>query len=97
MSAIINFSLNLDKLDKGKVIKGAKGNYYNVTLSVNDEVSQYGHNASLFDTQTKEERTAKSERNYIGNGKVMWTDGNISAATAVTKKSSVSADDDLPF
>jgi hypothetical protein len=97
MSAIINFSLNLDKLDKSKVIKGAKGNYYNVTLSVNDEVSQYGHNASLFDTQTQEERSAKSDRNYVGNGKVMWTDGNISAATAVTKTSSVSADDDLPF
>ena len=101
MSAIINFSLNLDKLDKSKVIKGAKGNYYNVTLSLNDEVSQYGHNASLFDTQTKEERTAKSERNYIGNGKVVWTDGNISAAPmedkAVAQTTPSSNDVDLPF
>lgn len=80
MGALINVSINLDKLDKSKIIKGKKGNYYKLTLSVQDETSQFGDNASIFDTQSKEERDAKTNRNYVGNGSVIWTDGNIVAA-----------------
>lgn len=79
MGAIIRYSLNLDKLDKSKVVKGKKGTYYDLTISVNDEISQFGDNVSIYDTQSKEERQAKKARNYVGNGKVVWTDGNIQA------------------
>jgi len=77
MSSLINVSINLDNLDKSKIVKGKKGNYYNITLSVQDQTSQFGDNVSLFDSQTKEEREAKAQRNYIGNGKVVFTDGTI--------------------
>jgi hypothetical protein len=101
MSAIINVSLNLDSLNKSKVIKGKKGNYYNITLSVNDQTSQFGDNVSLFDTQTKEERDVKAERNYVGNGKVTWTDGNIVAAERQESQQKqaepVAEDVDFPF
>lgn len=80
MGALINVSINLDKLDKSKIIKGKKGNYYNLTLSVQDETSPFGDNASIYDSQSKEERDAKTNRNYVGNGSVIWTDGNIVAA-----------------
>ena len=80
MGALINVSINLDKLDKTKIIKGKKGNYYQLTLSVQDETSQFGDNASVYDSQSKEEREAKANRNYVGNGSVIWTDGNIVAA-----------------
>lgn len=80
MGAIINVSLNLDKLDKSKIIKGKKGNYYQVTLSVQDQTSQFGDNVSAYDSQSKEDREAKKDRNYVGNGSVIWTDGNIVAA-----------------
>jgi len=80
MGALINVSVNLDKLDNTKIIKGKNGNYYNFTVSVNDETSQYGDNASIFNTQTKEERESKASKTYVGNGKVVWTDGNISVA-----------------
>ena len=80
MGALINVSVNLDKLDKTKIIKGKNGNYYNFTVSVNDQTSQYGDNASLFNTQSKEEREAKADKVYVGNGKVVWTDGNITTA-----------------
>ena len=80
MGAIINVSLNLDKLDKSKIIKGKKGNYYQVTLSVQDQTSQFGDNVSAYDSQSKEDREAKKDRNYVGNGSVVWTDGNIVAA-----------------
>jgi len=80
MGALINVSVNLDKLDKTKIIKGKNGNYYNLTVSVNDDTSQYGDNASIFNTQTKEDRELKNPKVYVGNGKVVWTDGNISVA-----------------
>lgn len=82
MSSLINVSINLDNLDKTKIVKGKKGNYYNITLSVQDQTSQFGDNVSLFDSQTKEEREAKAQRNYIGNGKVVFTDGTIVRAEA---------------
>lgn len=98
MGAIINFSVNLDNLDKSKIVKGKKGNYYPLTLSVNDEVSQYGDNVSVFTTQTKEERDAKAKRTYVANGKVVWTDGNISAVPREEQPAVAEADDmDFPF
>lgn len=100
MGAIIRYSLNLDKLDKSKVVKGKKGTYYDLTLSVNDEISQYGDNVSVYDTQSKEERQAKANRNYVGNGKVVWTDGSITAVQSQEAQQPVASVDDgldLPF
>jgi hypothetical protein len=102
MSAIINLSLNLENLPKEKFVKGKKGTYYNLTVSVNDETNDYGSNVSAYDSQTKEERDAKKTRNYIGNGKVVWTDGKCTAVVRddepkKAQKEVVSASDDLPF
>lgn len=100
MGALINVSVNLDKLDKTKIIKGKNGNYYNLTVSVNDETSQYGDNASVFNAQTKEERDAKTAKSYVGNGKVVWTDGNIVAVERQEQPARAQAQPagvDLPF
>jgi len=100
MGALINVSVNLDKLDKSKVIKGKNGNYYNLSISVNDQTSQYGDNVSLFNSQTKEEREAKASKSYIGNGKVVWTDGNIVVAERQDQPQQAQAQTagvDLPF
>ena len=72
MSAIINYSLRVDKLPKEKFIAGKDGAVYvNLTMSVNDE-TRYGNNASIYISQTKEENEAKKQRTYLGNGKVVW-------------------------
>lgn len=100
MGALINVSVNLDKLDKTKVIKGKNGTYYNLTVSVNDETSQFGDNVSLFNTQTKEERDAKAAKSYVGNGKVVWTDGNIVAVERQAEPAQAKVEPagiDLPF
>jgi hypothetical protein len=99
MSALINLSLRVDKLPKEKFVQGKDGAvYYNFTVSVNDESNQYGQNVSATDSQTKEEREAKKPKSYLGNGNVVWTDGNIKLAD---KKAEVSTKelvtDDLPF
>lgn len=99
MSSIINLSIRVDKLQKEKFVKGKDGSvYYNCTLNINDEANQWGQNVSLSDSQTKEEREAKKAKNYLGNGNVVWTDGNIKAVRKeqpATQQAAVEVD--LPF
>lgn len=73
MATILNASLNVAKIDKTKLIQGKTGKFLNVTITINDEVDKYGNNASIFESQSKEEREAKTPKNYLGNGKVIWT------------------------
>ena len=99
MGALINLSLRVDKLPKEKFVQGKDGAvYYNFTIGVNDESNQWGQNVSATDSQTKEEREAKKPKSYLGNGNVVWTDGNIKLAD---KKAEVSSkelvEDNLPF
>ena len=96
MGAIINASIRVYKLPKEKFVKGKDGAvYYNLTISVNDE-TRYGNNVAVMDAQTKEEREAKKQRNYLGNGKVVWTNDIIKLAEKeVVQETSVN--DDLPF
>ena len=100
MSTLINGSIRVDKLPKEKFIKGKDGAvYYNFTISVQDE-TRYGNNVAFMDSQTKEERDAKMPKNYLGNGKVVWTDGTVTLAEREEKQLEVAADEqsgDLPF
>ena len=92
MSSLINFSM-----------KNANGGYTNYTMSVNDKQDDYGNNASVFVSQTKEERDSKTPKKFVGNGKVAWTDGNIVKAEFVERKAAsvpiqnTIEDQDLPF
>jgi hypothetical protein len=97
MSALINFSLRIDKLPKEKFVIGKDGavTYYG-TMSINDETNQFGQNAAITDSQTKEEREAKKPKTYLGNGKVVWSDGKITNATK-TEKVAELVESDLPF
>jgi hypothetical protein len=95
MSAIINVSMRVDALPKEKFVSGKDGKvYYNFTVSVNDEPNQFGQNVSLTDSQTQEEREAKKPKVYLGNGNVVWTNGEIKTAP---KKEKAEVVDNLPF
>ena len=99
MSAIINYSLRVDKLPKEKFVAGKDGAVYvNLTMSVDDE-TRFGNNTSIFVSQTKEERDAKKNRTYLGNGKVVFNNGvitNVEKEVKETEKAEVS-EVDLPF
>ena len=56
MSAITNFSINLEAIPKELIVKGKKGSYINLTLFQNDE-TKYGNNASILSLNHK--RTEK--------------------------------------
>ena len=99
MSTLINASIRVDKLPKEKFIKGKDGAvYYNLTIAVNDE-TRYGNNVGIMDSQTKEEREAKKTKLYLGNGKVVWTDGKVTLAEREeqTTTNQVEETADLPF
>ena len=55
--------------------KGENG--VELTVSINDDVNNYGQNISAYVSQSKEDREAKKPRYYVGNGKTFWTDGSI--------------------
>jgi hypothetical protein len=98
MSAIINVSLRVDKLPKEKFVSGKDGAvYYNFTVGVNDEANQFGQNVSLTDSQTQEEREAKKPKVYLGNGNVVWTNGEIKTAPKKDKATAAEVGSDLPF
>ena len=80
MAGLVNVSLDLSKIDKTKV---KDGKYLNAIVAIGDDTNQYGQNASMYISQSKEEREAKNARTYIGNGKVVWNDGNIVNAERV--------------
>lgn len=80
-------------------MKQPDGKYKNYTVSISDDLDQYGNNVAMFVRQTKEEREAKVKRTYVGNGKVIWTDGNVTKAEkqdAPVKKDDT-VNEDLPF
>jgi hypothetical protein len=103
MAGLLSVSINVADLPKEKFVQGKKGTYYNFTISVNDDTNQFGQNVSLFDSQTKEEREAKKSKTYIGNGKVVWTDGKMTTVEredlgkAANPAPAAADSGDLPF
>lgn len=72
MALIASISIDVKKIDKDKLVKGQ---YLNLDVAVRDETNQYGQNVSLYVSQSKEERESKVAKTYLGNGRVVWTDG----------------------
>ncbi len=77
MAGIIKASINLNAIDKSKIIEGKKGKYLPITITVNDEPDQFGNQGPVCMDQSKEEREAKTPKQYLGNVKVVWTNGTF--------------------
>ena len=100
MASLITASINLSKIDKSKIIEGKKGQYLPITISLNDDLDQFGNQGNMTISQSKEEREAKVDKSYLGNVKVVWTNGdNVSAAPREEQQtqSNSTVKDDLPF
>jgi len=95
MSSLGSINLRVDKLPQENFYKGKDGAVYClINISINDE-SKFGNNVAAIIPQSEEERSAKKAKEYIGNGKIYWTDGSIK--TAVKEESMPSKANDLPF
>jgi len=103
MAGIINASINLSIIPKDKIIDGKKGKYLPITIAVNDEIDNFGNQGPITVAQSKEERDAKEPKTYLGNVRVVWTNGEFPQPAPREgqpqqqgKKEAVQQDD-LPF
>ena len=106
MASIIKANINLNNIPKDKIYHGKKGKYLPITITINDELGNYGDNGPIIVEQSKEERDAKTDKVYLGNVKVVWTNGtNVATAprdgepaqTAAPTQQAPPVLDDLPF
>jgi hypothetical protein len=104
MASIIKASINLSEIPADKIITGKKGKYLPVTITINDELDQFGNQGPIVVAQTKEEREAKAKKTYLGNVQVVWTNGdNVAAAprqdqpVQAAPMGQAAPADDLPF
>ena len=105
MASILNTSIDLTKIPKDKIIHGKKGKYINISIIINDELDKFGNNGPVTVAQTEEERKSKTEKIYLGNVQVVWSNGNNvdpaprTGATTQQKQNTITeqVEDDLPF
>ena len=104
MAGIIKTSINLSNIPKDKIIIGKKGKYIPISISVNDEPDQFGNQGPVVVDQSKEERDAKAPKTYLGNCKVVWTNGTFpepipfeGATKQATPALKAEVKEDLPF
>lgn len=95
MAHLISLSIDATKVTKARM---KDGKYINITINISDEVDKYGNNVSAWENQTKDERESKAKRNYLGNGKVLYTSGDIfkpeNGASAPAKEDTTN---EIPF
>ena len=102
MASIIKASINLNDIPKDKIYVGKKGKYLPITITLNDELDQFGNQGPVVVEQTKDERDAKAPKTYLGNVKVVWTNGtNVEPAprndAPPAPAPAAAPADDLPF
>ena len=101
---ILKGSINLSKIDKAKIIAGAKGSYLNVSIMVKDELDQYGNIGFISQDTTKEEREAGVKGTILGNIKDLPGKSPVAPTPYYSEELSnkipppvVNLADDLPF
>ena len=104
MASIIKASINLSEIPKDKIYVGKKGKYLPITITLNDDIDQFGNQGPVVVEQTKEERESKQAKTYLGNVKVVWTNGqNVDRAPMDSNQPTAQAapapvaKEDLPF
>jgi hypothetical protein len=84
----IKLKIDVSKIDKTKLYKGAKGTYLDAVLFLKDEVDQYGNHGMIVQSVTKEEREQGVKGAILGNAQLNF-------AQQPTQEQQ--QDDDLPF
>jgi len=101
MTVGISIRINVEKIDKARLYKGAKGTYLDLTTFVDlDTKDQYDNNGFIKQSTSKEERDAGVKTEILGNVKVFSNDnqakGNSAKVNQVLDQSKL-LDDDIPF
>ena len=97
MKVGISLKIDVTKIDKTRLYKGAKGTYLDLTTFVDTEVAdQYENHGFISQSLTKEEREAKAQTPILGNVKVFYTHGQPQQAQQAPATLE-EMDEDIPF
>ena len=95
---MINISLTVSDIPKEKIIVGAeeKGSkkYLNISIDRMKEPDKFGNTHTVYVSQTKEEREAKTPKVYIGKGKEFIFEQRTDPAP---QQAAPAPENDLPF
>ena len=64
MAGIVKGSINLSSIPKDKIIEGKKGKYLPITITINDEVDQFGNQGPIIVSQENQPIILRREENY---------------------------------
>lgn len=96
MSNIIRGKIDVSKIDKDRLFRGAKGTYLDIVLLPVDE-SKFGETHLIKQDVSKEEREAGVRGEILGNAKEVVPEQRQAPPKAAPKKETKFEDDDLPF
>ena len=85
---MIKLKIDVTKIDKSKLFKGAKGTYLDAVVFLKDEADQYGNNGMIVQSITKEEREQGVKGVILGNAQL---------STPQQAQPTTQEGDDLPF
>jgi hypothetical protein len=68
---IIKLNIDVTKINKARLHKGAKGTYANLTVLLRDETDSYGNDGMIVEDVTKEERESGIKGSILGNAKIV--------------------------
>lgn len=96
---MINISICLTDIPKEKITTSEKNGkkYLNIVVDKRKEVSKFGETHTVFISQSKEEREAKSDKKYIGGGKEFIFDKKEEIQVVEAEVIEPQPSNDLPF
>lgn len=96
MSKLVTLKIDVTKIDKSKLFVGEKGTYLDLDCWINEDADADWKVVSLNQSQSKEEREAKTPKTYVGNGslKFGWDERPAPAAAPVADDPAL---EEIPF
>ena len=102
MKVGVRIKLDVSKIEKARLFKGAKGTYLDATVFIDiDQKDQYENNGMITQDVKKEEKDAGVKGPILGNVQVFWKDDSA-PQQAPQQQAAIPAgdadfDDDIPF
>ena len=73
----VSLKIDVSKIDKARLFKGAKGMYLDATVFIDiEDLDQYGNSGMITQDVSKDEKQQGVKGNILGNCKVFWKEQN---------------------
>jgi len=100
MGHLLNTRIGLKKIPKEAQYEGKKDVYVDLTIGIQDEMNKYDQNVSVWIAQTPEQIKNKEPKQYLGNGRVIYSDNKplfVKPKEAPIQETKNEVDVDVPF